>query len=374
MDRIELDRIELDRIELDRIELARIDTAMDGCQERIAVLAPDVRDSLYWAVPITLVTAVLLVVGRYGLIQTISTAMVATFTMVTVANVFALQANGTWAVSPREILDGLSFRLPPKSDLPGFSPIATALATFGIIGVGAHELVAYPYWCLEKGYARFTGPRDSTSAWAGRAAGWLRVMRCDAWCSMAVYTFATVAFYLLGAAILGRIGLVPESNELISTLAVMYDPVFGQWGPAVFLFGAFAVLYSTFFVANAGFTRVCADALRVMNVAAKTEPGRQVWIRIFAGVLPLLCLGVYYVCPNPLQLVLVGGMMQAAMLPMLAFAALFFRYRRCDERIAPSRRWDLFLWLSSIGLYSAGCWLVYDVSNRLFAALLATHY
>ncbi len=37
------------------------------------------------------------------------------------------------------------------------NPIGTALATFGIIGVGAAELVVYPYWCLEKGYARFTG-------------------------------------------------------------------------------------------------------------------------------------------------------------------------------------------------------------------------
>ena len=37
--------------------------------------------------------------------------------------------------------------------------IAAAFGTFGITGVGASELYAYPYWCLEKGYARFTGPR-----------------------------------------------------------------------------------------------------------------------------------------------------------------------------------------------------------------------
>ena len=36
--------------------------------------------------------------------------------------------------------------------------IAAAFGTFGITGVGAAELYAYPYWCLEKGYARFTGP------------------------------------------------------------------------------------------------------------------------------------------------------------------------------------------------------------------------
>ena len=40
-----------------------------------------------------------------------------------------------------------------------------AFAAFGIIGVGASELIYYPYWCLEKGYASFVttpganGPR-----------------------------------------------------------------------------------------------------------------------------------------------------------------------------------------------------------------------
>ncbi len=38
--------------------------------------------------------------------------------------------------------------------------IVTALATFGIIGVGASELISYPYWCLEKGYARSAGPEN----------------------------------------------------------------------------------------------------------------------------------------------------------------------------------------------------------------------
>lgn len=32
----------------------------------------------------------------------------------------------------------------------------------GIIGVGAAELVVYPYWCLEKGDARFAGKNDGS--------------------------------------------------------------------------------------------------------------------------------------------------------------------------------------------------------------------
>src|SRR5690606_22973688 len=112
-----------------------------------------------------------------------------------------------------EVMQGMQFRLPPTDDWR--IAVATALATFGIIGVGASELVVYPYWCLEKGYARYTGPRNESVSWAERAQGWLRVMHWDAWLSMVVYTFATIAFYLLGASILGRSGLNPGNADMV---------------------------------------------------------------------------------------------------------------------------------------------------------------
>ena len=36
--------------------------------------------------------------------------------------------------------------------------VALAFSAFGITGVGASELFAYPYWCIEKGYARVRRP------------------------------------------------------------------------------------------------------------------------------------------------------------------------------------------------------------------------
>ncbi|GAG60928.1 unnamed protein product, partial [marine sediment metagenome] len=35
--------------------------------------------------------------------------------------------------------------------------VSVALAALGIIGVGAAELMVYPYWCLEKGYGKSIG-------------------------------------------------------------------------------------------------------------------------------------------------------------------------------------------------------------------------
>ena len=80
----------------------------------------------------------------------------------------------------------------------------------------------YPYWCVEKGYARFCGPRQSTRDWEQRARGWIRVMHLDIICSMVIYTIATLAFYLLGAGVLKGMGLVPAAKEMIQVLSNIY--------------------------------------------------------------------------------------------------------------------------------------------------------
>jgi Mn2+/Fe2+ NRAMP family transporter len=311
------------------------------------------NDSLIWATGITLISIVLLVIGRYRLIQSVSTALVASFTLITLVNLLYLQAIPEWRVSWADLVSGMSFQIPEGKGL------IVALSAFGIIGVGATELIQYPYWCLEKGYAKWTGPRDGSPEWEARAKGWVRVLQWDAWCSMVVYTFATVAFYLLGAAILGRTGLDPGGEQMVRTLGQMYVPVFGAAAQGVFLFGAFAVLYSTFFVATASHARVCADALRVFGVSTGDEATYRRWVRIFCIILPLLFLASFAFFKTPKELVLAGGFMGALMLPLLGVAALYFRYRRCDARLIPGKLWDVGLWISVAGLFVAGGFALY---------------
>ena len=178
-------------------------------QERVNSLTSETvelrepTDAYIWATILAIVTSLLLYVGRYGLIQFVATVLVVTFTIVTIITLIVLQTKPEWAVTGSDLVSGMSFRLPPAAEGTNIKPIAKAMAAFGIIGVGALELMMYPYWCLEKGYAKYTGPRDSSGQWLKRARGWLHVLHIDAWTSMVIYTLATVAFYLLGAAVLG---------------------------------------------------------------------------------------------------------------------------------------------------------------------------
>ncbi len=89
-----------------------------------------------------------------------------------------------------------------------------------------------------------------------------------------------------------------------------------------------------------------------------SKPCRQLFPYTFPIPFPFLCLTVYLVFQAPAKLVLASGTMQAIMLPMLAAAALYFRYRCCDERLQPGKAWDVFLWISAAGMLVAGVAMV----------------
>ncbi|MDG2131376.1 MAG: Nramp family divalent metal transporter [Fuerstiella sp.] len=313
-------------------------------------------DDRIWVIIVGLLTAAVLFVGRYKLIERFSVTLVVSFSIITMGNVIALQMTDRYAITTDMLVQGLSFGFP---DVP--NALVTAFATFGIIGVGATELISYPYWCLEKGYARSVGPREDNDAWLNRARGWFRVMKYDAFASMVIYTVATAAFFLMGVAVLHSEGRNPEGGRMVSTLAQSYVPIFGSYARWLFLGGAIAVLYSTYLVANASNARMVSDFLGVIGLGTKDadSPARRKMVTIWSVVLPLACVAAYNLFPNPVILVAIAGVTQAVMLPIIGFSSMYFRYRETDKRLRPGRLWDTFLILSCVALLTAGSWGVY---------------
>lgn len=346
--------------------LGQLGGIVGGVGQAVAIFLPVAGENsaLLWAGVITLVTVAMLLRGSFRFIEIFCTALVASFTFLTIGNLFALQTQPDWAMAVGDLREGLSFGL-------GDSPTAllTALATFGIIGIGAAELVAYPYWCLEKGYGKWIGSRrENEAGWADRARGWIRVLQWDAWGSMIVYTLSTAAFYLLGAAVLHQMELVPAGSEMIATLAEIYGPVFGSAGKVILLIGAFAVLFSTFFVSNATKARLMTDALHVFRIRPLSdETARAGSVRIFSVVFPILCFLIYWQIPKPVTLILISGLMQALLLPMLGVAALWFRYRTVDPALKPGKVWDILLLLSILAFFAVGFTVAWKKGMELIA-------
>jgi Mn2+/Fe2+ NRAMP family transporter len=294
------------------------------------------------AVGLAVVTAALLAMGRYGFIEKASTIMVVLFTLSNLAAVGFLQGTA-FRMTGADVAHGLSFHLPDD--------LVAAFAAFGITGVGASELIFYPLWCLEKGYARATGPRDGSSEWYARARGWMRVMKWDAWLSMVVYTVATLSFYILGAAILHRQGTPLGDRNAMGTLSQMYVHTLGDSGRWIFSVGAFMVLYSTLFVSSASNSRLGVDFLGLLGVLRIQDPAHRMRIvRVAVIVVPLLVLTIYLSVPKLVTLVTIGGVAQAIMLPFLAFAALYFHHCRIPKGIASNRAWTVFLYLSFLAM------------------------
>ncbi|HEY2840156.1 MAG TPA: Nramp family divalent metal transporter [Pirellulales bacterium] len=307
-----------------------------------------------WAIVTAVVAVLLLLRGGYKRIEHITTFLVVSVTMTTVACVALLPSMG-FTIGWEDLQEGFSLKVLTLSPMA----IAAAFSAFGITGVGASELYAYPYWCLEKGYARFAGPRDDSPEWAARANGWMRVMYLDAWVSMVVFTVATVAFYTLGAVVLHRQHLVPEKTQMIATLSEMYVPAFGKWTKIAFLIGAWAVLFKTLYVASASNSRLTADFLGLARfVHYKNAEQRSKWITRCCVFYPLLGLAWYLWMRDPRAMTILGGFVQAATLPIIAGAAIFLRYRRLDQRLAPSRWSDLFLWLAFLSITAVACYAI----------------
>jgi Mn2+/Fe2+ NRAMP family transporter len=308
----------------------------------------------------------LLLSGGYLMIERLTTFLVVSITFVTVACVVALQWTTKFSISWTDIASGFDFHFPPDADDRAIA-ITKAFAVFGMTGVGAAELYSYPYWCLEKGYARFVGPRTDDPAWARRANGWMRVMHLDAWVSMVVFTLATVSFYLLGATVLKRLDLYPAGKNFIAELASMYVQVFGQWTWYFFLIGAWAVLFKTLYVASAAHSRLTSDFFSMAGfVKYENSHERLRMIRNLCVFFPMLALVFYLLVGEPREMVNFGGFAQGITLPIIAGATLYLRYRHTDRRIAPSLLTDAIVWLTFVLVTVFAGWAVWDAGGAVW--------
>jgi len=321
------------------LTLLQVGGMYGGVAQVLNLLVPAVSVDI-WVGVCFCITLALLLGGGYDRIERFAIVKVGLFTVLTVcAAVILIQRPG--AISGADLASGLSFRLPAAG-------LATAIAVFGITGVGATELVMYPYWCVEKGYARFVGPRDGSREWEVRARGWIRVMHVDITCSLAIYTLATVAFYMLGAGVLHRMGVVPAARDTIVVLSNIYTQTLGAWALWLFYVGAVVTLYGTVFASTAAHARLFADAVRIMGGYERDDGASRLrWRNRFVIALSVLPVMFYWFLRSPVQMVVAGGIAQALMLPLIGTASIYLRHTRLPPGIEPSLWTTVLLWISA---------------------------
>ena len=307
-----------------------------GVGQAIHMMLPFL-ESKWWTIIFAAVAAVLILRGTYRFLEKLMTVMVITFTFVTLTCAILLQFT-EFAITWGDVRAGLQFQFPVFA-------IAAALAAYGGTGVTSGESMAYTYWCVEKGYARFAGPTDDSEGWVRRARGWMRVMHADVVLTLIILSFATVPFYMLGAGVLHRMGRIPDGLETISILSNMFTQTLGVWAWWLFMFGAFFVLFSTVISGLGGGARMMADCMGVLGVIDPTNyKARLRVLRIWAVVAPVIMSLCYFVVQNPVWMLTISGTIGAMMMPIVAGGTIYLRYTHTDQRIAPTWKADLILW------------------------------
>ena len=308
-----------------------------------------------WTIIIALLVGGLIFNGHYSWIEKLSLLMIAMFTALTITSLISLRST-VYSFSFSDIINGLQFNL--SGEIVGI-----AIGAFGITGVASDEIIAYNYWCIEKGYAAYTGPRKETSEWKTRAQGWINIMYVDAFVAMIIYTVVTVAFYLLGAAVLHNRGDIPQGNEVIETIALIYTQTLGAGIKNIYLVGAFFVLFSSLFASLAAWTRLFSDIFGQMgwiNFFNTTQ--RNKVISVLAVLFPITWACAYLFIKSPVLMVLSGGIVGSFMLFIVIFAALHFKYTRATI-VKSSLLYDIAFWISIVSIFGVG---VYGVIKVLF--------
>ena len=308
----------------------------------------------YWVAMCAFTVALLIYRGYYRLVEKTSVAMIALFTVLTLVSVCFL-AFTPYAISWGDIGSGLTLALPPEV-------IGVAIGAFGITGVASDEIIAYNYWCIEKGYAAFTGPPSDSEEWRNRARGWIKVMYMDALVAMVIYTIVTAAFYLLGAAILHNRGVIPQGNQLIETVALIYTESLGAGVRNIYLIGAFFVLFSSLFASLAAWTRMYADIFGELKwIDFSNLRQRKAIIAVLAWIFPLAWALTYMFMELPVVMILFGGAVGSVMLFLIVFAALHMRYAR-EERIeSPGPFYVFAFWISTVSIVIVGLYGIWGL-------------
>ncbi len=308
-----------------------------------------------WVAISCLFTWLLLYYGSYKSLEKTLLVMVLFFSFMTMVIAIAMQST-EYQVNIAQISQGLSFSFPTE-----YLPLA--LAVFGFTGISYGEIMAYTYWCLEKGYA------DSIGEDIKETKNWIKTMQTDVWVTVFFITLGTLPFFFLGAGVLNNVPELQESLatssfwdvDVISSLQNMFSLVLGGWAKWLFIILAFFVLFSTLLSGTAAFTRTISDYLISMGLVKELTDTRQSLIKIVAFIIPFLSGLFYFVLPNPITLLLIAGIWAAMGLPIVNIGALYL-VNKLDPELQPRLFTKVILWGSLILQLSLAILIVYDIS------------
>ncbi len=293
---------------------------------------------LLWVGAILVSTMILLLVGRYALLERVATLLAIALAITGIAAALSVFP------PPEKLTAGLVPRLPAEVDYLEILP------WLSFVLAGAAGMIWYSYWLPAKGYGAAavftsTGRAPKASEYNPeqilRLRGWIRQMTFDNTLGVVGGFLIVTAFLILGAEVLGPASIVPEQNRVAEVLGLLLEGSWGRIGFWIMVGGVLVGFYNTTLTNQDGWARMFGNGTQILAGRAIAQRGawstgerlRKAWVvALTAGAF-----GVFVWMGEPVRLLQLAGIIEAFQIPLVAFLVLYLNRTGPASELRPGR-------------------------------------
>lgn len=288
-----------------------------------------------WTVIIILVTAAIVFLGQYNVVEKVSSYIgIARTLAVVIAAIFVFP-------NFRDLASGLLPQIPQNIEYQEVLP------WLGFMLAGAAGMMWYSYWVDARGYGATALKQEQpidvkqlNSDQEQRLQGWVKLMTISNTLAVVGALLAALAFLILGGELLRPQGLVPQENQVAETLGSLLGDLWGPFGFWFMIAIVFITFCSTTLSVQDGFGRMFADGTQILlqGFGVRGRWTNEKFLRPFYIVvlLAILPIAVYMFFGEPVGLLQTAGAIEAAHIPIVTGLTLYLNHRMLSDKLRPS--------------------------------------
>lgn len=288
-----------------------------------------------WTVIIILVTAAIVFLGQYNVVEKISS-------YIGIARTIAVVVAATLVFpNVRELAAGLVPQVPADVQYQEILP------WLGFMLAGAAGLMWYSYWVDARGYGAAglnqeepLQANEISSEEKERLRGWVTLMTLSNTLAVVGALLAALAFLILGGELLRPQGLVPKENQVAETLGNLLGDLWGPFGFWFMIAIVFITFCSTTLSVQDGFGRMFADGTQIILQGfglrgrwTNEKLLQKTYIIVLVAALPI---AIYLIFGQPIGLLQLAGGIEAAHIPVVTGLTLYLNHRMLPKELKPS--------------------------------------
>jgi Mn2+/Fe2+ NRAMP family transporter len=232
--------------------------------------------------------------------------------------------------------------------IPTGVKVDEVMSWLGFMLAGAAGLMWFSYWTAARGYGAASDnqhepiePGNLPEEQKKELRSWIKHMTIAntlAVCGALVIAFA---FLILGAELLQPQGLLPEKARVAETLGQLMGGVWGRIGFWFMIGAVFVTFVSTILSDQDGFGRMFSDGTSILaadkTANKKWNDARFLKKVVVIFVLGILPIAIYLTAGEPVGLLKLAGVIEAAHIPVVTALILYLNKKSLPKGLQPSK-------------------------------------